>query len=785
MRLFFAELRKVWGQSVFVLSLAVLIGANLFFLYMGTKAKPYSPQPDAYKTFAEDIANVNASDRQAFIQEKFDTLTGLRQVRNLLSGSWYETNWRKKYADVLEKYEEIYKNGDYTLYTENLDTEYLLLKEILDEVNEVSAYPEFLEELQTKANRFSGISIFQNAVDDFSRANIQRTAEVYEAMVGAVDINYAPQKGLVTALDYQLTDLILLAAMILVASLLVRQERESGLVHLIRSQPGGRLKTALVKLAVLAVTMLAVLLLMYGVNLAYCDALLGLGDLTRSIQSVPALMRCTMQITVAEYILRFLLVKWIGTSVVGIWVMLAMLWARQFFVGCCAAVSLPLAHWVIRAVIDPNSHLNVIKYANLSSLMRTNELLGNYRNLYWFQTPVSLAFVEWLTALGYGMLFLLGFCLLFCYGKLSNTAKHQLALHKKGKRTKAVTVFGQENKKLFVLCGAMLILVLFTGYQTIETVQLEKIIDEQGVYYEEYMKQLEGPYTRKTYNKLKEMQQEFLPLIKAQRKEQITGKYDSSNTLRFDILMPKMNVFERKILHGILPYIKENPTAHLVYEVSWERLFGFRGNGDLQDTLWAGLLSCICFAGLFAFEKKGGMQRVLMATPLGRKYTVTRKLLVGFIGAEIICLLTYLPRLIYVCRFYGLSQFLAPAMSLQAFHNVPSWIPLMGIFVYGFIGRLIACVSMMLVMFWLSERLENSLSAMFVGALLFCLTPMLALSGLDALRWVGAYPLFHLAEMAQRMPDTAAGVMCIGISLAISWLCSVDLLDRWECQDVS
>ena len=604
MRLFFAELRKVWGQSVFVLSLVVLVGANLFFLYMGTKAQPYSPQPNAYKAFAEDIANVDALGKQAFIQEKFDELTGLRQVRNLLSGSWYENDWREKYADVLGKYEGIYKNGDYTVYTGNLDTEYLLLKEILDEVNEVSAYPEFLNELQEKANRFSGISIFQNAVDHFSRANIQKTAQVYEGMAGVVQIDYAPQKGLVTALDYQLTDLILLVAMILVASLLVRQERESGLVHLVRSLPGGRLKTALAKLAVLAVTMMAVLLLMYGVNLVYCDALFGLGDLTRSIQSVPALMRCTMQITVLEYLHRFLLVKWIGTSVVGIWVMLAMLWARQFFVGCCAAVSLPFVHWLIRTVSDPNSHLNVVKYANLSSLMRTNELLGNYRNLYWFQKPVSLAFVEWLTAAIYGILFLIGFCVLFCCGKLSNTTKHKLVSAKKKRKTKAVTVFGQEGKKLFILCGAALMFVLFTGYQVVEIMQSEKIIDEQGVYYEEYMKQLEGPYTQETYQKLKEMQQEFIPLRKAMKAAKQGDTNTVANDIRFDILMPKMNVFEQKILYSVLPYIKENPKAQIVYEIGWEKQFGFYGDGDLQDALWASLLSCICFAGLFSFEKK-------------------------------------------------------------------------------------------------------------------------------------------------------------------------------------
>ena len=43
----------------------------------------------------------------------------------------------------------------------------------------------------------------------------------------------------------------------------------------------------------------------------------------------------------------------------------------------------------IRAAIPATSRLNVIKYANLASLLQTNELLGNYRNLFWFGSPIG------------------------------------------------------------------------------------------------------------------------------------------------------------------------------------------------------------------------------------------------------------------------------------------------------------------------------------------------------------------------------------------------------------
>ena len=88
-------------------------------------------------------------------------------------------------------------------------------------------------------------------------------------------------------------------------------------------------------------------------------------------------MRCTMQITVGQYLLRFLLAKWAGAFVMGLWVMLAALIAKRAAAGMGSrALALPLAMYGIRAAIPATSHLNVIKYANMVSLLQTNELLG-------------------------------------------------------------------------------------------------------------------------------------------------------------------------------------------------------------------------------------------------------------------------------------------------------------------------------------------------------------------------------------------------------------------------
>ena len=102
----------------------------------------------------------------------------------------------------------------------------------------------------------------------------------------------------------------------------------------------------------------------------------------------------------------------------------------------------------VRAAIPATSHLNVIKYANLVSLLQTNELLGNYRNLFWFGTPIGLPFVEWTAAVFYGALFAAAFCTVFA--RAHATARRQARpcvgadapnesnLHYKGRGSQAV-----------------------------------------------------------------------------------------------------------------------------------------------------------------------------------------------------------------------------------------------------------------------------------------------------------------------------------------------------------
>ena len=791
MSLLFAELRKVWGSRVFPMLLAVLAAANLLLLWMGTRPTANQPPAGAYRAVGAELSGRTMAEKGAFLHDKLAEYEGLLKIdyyyQQLAYGSLYMQSWRQDNAALFEEYEREYLDKSYSLYTDDLNIDYALFTQLCAEYDTVAAYPEFLDSVQTKAGQLAGISIFQKDETGYDLQNISLTARVY-AGLGDTPIDYYPQKGLYIAISYGFTDLILLAGMLLLALILVRQERDSGLLALVRSLPGGRLYTALAKLGAFALSLLAVLALLYGVNLAYCAASFGLGPLGRTIQSVPALMRCTMQITVGQYLFRFLLAKWAGAFVMGLWVMLAALAARRAAAGWAAALAVPLAMYGIRELIPATARLNVVKYANLASLLQTNELLGNYRNLYWFGRPVGLPLVEWVAAVLYGGVFLAGFCLVFARAQLLPAARHSFVL-RRARRTRATTVRREEARKLLVTNGALVFAAVFLGFGIWQGVTAESYLSAEEIYYSYYMKGASGAFTRENYDWLETQGQEFAPMLETQRLV-AEGSLSADAMLAYTGLQQKYSVYQRVIQQNVNGYLKEHPGAWLVYETGYRRLFGFSGTGDIQDALYAGLLCAVCFAGLFAMERRGGMDEILRATPLGRRHTVRAKLLASGVLAVVLALGTALPHLIQVVRDYGLPALNAPAMSISELETLPAAIRLSDLLVFWLLCRVLACLCMGGVTLWLGQVLGGVLPALFVSAAGWCLPPLLALSGMEGgIQWLGSWPLFHAAALLTVQgtgPDGSpwtlawAAVLLAVLAAVAGWALAQALVCRYE-----
>ena len=84
MSLLTAELRKVWGNRVFPMLLAVLVAANLLLLWMGTRPTANQPPAVAYRAVGADLA-ARGSDMAAkgdFLHGKLDETESLLRLEN-------------------------------------------------------------------------------------------------------------------------------------------------------------------------------------------------------------------------------------------------------------------------------------------------------------------------------------------------------------------------------------------------------------------------------------------------------------------------------------------------------------------------------------------------------------------------------------------------------------------------------------------------------------------------------------------------------------------------------
>lgn len=787
-RLIGAELYKVWHNRIFRLFLGVLLGVNLFLLWFVTNPGNGADTKAAYEKMSEQLAGKTMEEKQAFLQEEMRQANGLLVVDKVLRGEAYnygmsDAEARETFAAELEEFEDLYRSKQYLKYNNTLAKECVFLRKIAFECDTVYHYEKFLDDIAKKSKQLNGISLFADNANGYDKANIAATAHAYEDMRGT-PIAYTPQMGIVTALDFYLTDFVFVLCILLLAMILIRTERDSGLLYYVRSMPAGRGRTAIAKMSAMAVSMIAILLLLYGTNFIYCNWIYGLGDLQRSVQSVPALMGSTFHGTVLQYIFAFLFTKWLTTLTIGMWVLFIMLAAKRAFTGVVGALGFLLVNLLVRSMVAATSHINVLKYANLVSLLRTNELLGNYRNLYWFGTPVNLVFVEGLTAAVSLVLFSLLFYRTLTYGNLQTARSKFLGLGRFTKvRRKAVTIQRIEWSKLLLINGALLFCALFLAYQLYQVKAMKHYLEVDEIYYKHYMEVLEGPLTQETITQVNALGEEFAPIREIEQKlrqGQISSKEYENGMRRYSYMMLKYEAWNNVVykIRNLLASAEEYPRIQLVYESGYYQLFDLNHTRDQLDTLLANLVCVLCFAGFFALEKQTDMERVIGVTPMGQTDTVKKKLTCASWLCLFLAVGSVLPQFCSVMRDYGLGCFFAPIYSLSAFASMQE-LPIAFLLLWMLLARWCALRCAAAVTMALSYRVGKHFETMFLAATLFCLPSVLQIAGITAAGAWSGYGLFHIAAFATNAVEFWFVSLTMGIALALAYVCDVWLIDHF------
>lgn len=758
-KLIFFELQKLWRNKSFIFGVMVILLVNflMLFIYGQTTSKDNA---QAYKKMTQELTGLSMDEKQSFINElyrRIDAINTIDQILRIESNgiSEYSKALRKENSDVFKEFQAQYNAGSYLLYTDNLYNEHFFISEIKKELDTVASYEDYLKRIAEKADNLSQISIFKTeSGDSFSEKSIRAQAAAYENMEN-IQTNYLPEKGIMSALEFRLSDVLLFAFVLLMASVLLREEKDSGMLALTFSLPGGRGKTALAKLGAVFISLIGIVFALYIMNLMYYQRIYGLGSLDRAVQSLPSLIQCTWQLTVGQYIGIFLITKWLSAVIVSAWLMLCTYIAKNIYTGWGTGLAFIGLNYIIRNSVSGIGHFNLFKYINIFSFMNTNEVLGSYIQLYFFGNPIPIL---WSECLG-GALFTLLFCGLFVYvfqqGRsvflnrpLTVIARDKIVNGSRDTKNRSLNarLMGHELYKLLKINGAGVVFGIFILFLVFQMTQSTIYISFDEEIYKNYMKQWSGRVTAQTIELINKENKQFEPLYELEDALTLgilTSEQYKSALESYAVLEQEKNIFDQ-IVRSKFSYLESHPKAWLVYDTGYTRLFDINDKDDVYEMMLLILVLIFGFGNVFSMEKMTGMEQILSTTPLGQKRLARTKLFICYVLTTILAIISLIPRYLTVGINFGFNQLLAPAQSLESFSYVPYGVSIYHLILIQIFFRVMTALTAVSFILFLSSKMRNTLIVYFISAMILELCLLLNICGVESLKWLSLWPIFHL-----------------------------------------
>ncbi|MDO4945302.1 MAG: hypothetical protein Q4E74_08915 [Ruminococcus sp.] len=737
MKIYLGELVKAFCKKTIVgifIALAVLNGV---LLWVNENQKNDTYTAAQYKAVFADLEGLSAEqayNRVSLQSEKLQLIDRL--------------SFGKDISDALKDYPEIdnkqlmkeYKNKSYLKYTDDSYSEQQLLKDVLSEVECCAKYEDYLTGIDDTARKMTGISLFADP-DSFSYKNIAKTPDDFAHLKGST-LEIAPSKGVSMATGFLATDLIGLLMIMTVVVTIVTREKELNQIVLSRTTFKGRTSLGTAKLFTCFAAALIAEILLYAVNFAVSYFTYGFGDLSRQIQSVYDFNGSNLEISVLEYFVLFLLAKLAVYCVfAGLIYFVTVISNTAVKVYGILVVTIA-AEAALFYTIPSASYLCPFKYINILSYANTKDLFASYLNLNLFGQPVNYMAVFIISIFVLLIAFSVIAVLIFSKQRVLKNRTKKFSFAKiiifKGRNT---NLFLQECYKTFIGGKALIILLVFAAAVglTYEPIN-ESFSSADEVYYKQYMLKFEGEYTLEKQKMIDKEERKFAEAQMKMANELAETDGDGIFIMmKYQDMLAPQYAFEQVKAHA--EYLQTTENGEFVYDSGYKLLTGDEsaGNKDLTLGLTAMAMVICCLVYVYSIEYQTGANVLLKTSSKGREDTFLHKFAIGLIIVTIIYVLTYAPYFYNVLNAYGTRGIDAPICSLEAFSN---WgMSIKGYLIFISIGRYIALVCAMLIIYFLSSKLKSVISTFLASTAVLVLPILLSLLGIGFFNYVLLNPI--------------------------------------------
>lgn len=634
----------------------------------------------------------------------------------------------------------------YTLYMDMEDdrmdfsTRAFLNKAVKNELEEQATYEEYLNGITEAADMITSVSIFADK-DSFSYRNAKKISAVYENLKGKIDIVTGPSKGVELWSENGITGIIIIFILLVLINEMVLKDRESGQLNLLFTTDKGRSEHGVIKLLVCATSAFAVTFIILLAAFLVCEHLFGIGDISRSVQSVVGLKGCIMKVSVAGYFMVYYIMLSLTVTVLSLVIFfIASLIRSSVMVYLIVAIVFGIEA-VLYYVISDISYLAILREFNLFSFLNPGRYLSVYGNVSLFGYPVYRFLFVGISLIVIAVVFLPLAVKAYQSQAAIPTPKRKHGSRITGKvsrfielvmkrlRPKSVSIWTHELYKLMICGGTVWILILFSIFEIYSFTPVSEYFENEDYYYlKGYLQKYEGPVTDETILAQEKEQEEFDRIYEEFRSvlAKCPPELSEGITLQYqDRLKPKAGL---DLLTVRVERLKRNG-GYILYDTGYRMLTFDRmaKRKELTMAITLSIMLVLSLSYLFACDDSLYMDRMTSVMLKGRRSLTIKKMVIGSIIAFVIYAINYFPYVLSIFKVYGSNGLSFPAQSVINLEG--SVFEKLGFSIGGCIGfnlilKYLIMITEMIVLFFMSKKLR-SLSRTLVAGLVVFVGPLL------------------------------------------------------------
>lgn len=671
MKLFLSELRKLLGNVKILWFIGAAVLINLVFLTI-PEFNDFSPA--SYNLLWDRLTELEPQKRAQFVEER---------IVDHGDSRWFTGSSETEFADTFFEEQE-------------------LLRYVQQEILQADGYSNYLKNVDASAENMKDISFFANE-NSFNYRNIVKTQKEF-SVLDSENVVSDKSKGVLLAIRFGVSDIIMILLTLLFAVKLLMSEREKGYMPLIRATAHGRGKLGTAKLFALVISELSSALLLYGSGMAAAAALYGFGDLSRGAQSVYGFFSCGEPISVGAFLAEFMLIKLLFCAVFSAVVFLFSSLPVGSAVGFALTLGFIGCEVALYYLIPTTSIFAPLRQINLTAAADSAELAGKYLNVNFFGYPVTGVIMTCCASAVFAVI-----CGTAGIGAFSGRVFEKMRSVKRGiisgSNTSLVT---HELYKSFI--GGKAAFILLAAVVSAVTLQ-NPIKPYYGsipdyIYYS-YVSEIEGEYTE-------------------DKAQYIQSELEAAYLDFTELGTAKVEALTRLSQHA--EYLKENEGVFLK-DMGYQMLTG-SDSVRVYDRLAAAVKAFVLIliaAYSYTSEHRYGAIMLLRSSVNGKARTFFLKLLTMTVCTFLILAIFDGLRIYNILSAWGTEFFTAPALSMEHLSGVS--MPIILYVILTEAGRLAGIVLIAAAVFFISSRVRNYSMTVIFSAVLFVVPLVLSVIG--------------------------------------------------------